>query len=89
MTRLRQARRVSSRTNGTRFCCVAYLAAKVPDGAQLVNKIDWNMEGQPASSQIKGEEKYWWTARGVYNDNALPATANGTAYGAIVKIAPA
>jgi hypothetical protein len=47
------------------------------------------MEGQPASSQIKGEEKYWWTARGVYNDNALPATANGTAYGAIVKIAPA
>jgi hypothetical protein len=65
---------------------VAYLAAKVPDGAQLVNKIDWNMEVQPASSPIKGEEKYWWAARGVYNDNVLPAEANGTAYGAIVKI---
>jgi hypothetical protein len=64
----------------------AYLAAKTPDGAQLIKKIDWNMEVQPASSQIKGEEKYWWTAFGVYNENVLPATAGGNYYGAIIKI---
>jgi hypothetical protein len=66
---------------------VAFMAAKIPDGAQLIKKIDWNMEVQPASSRVKGEEKYWWTAFGVYNENVLPASANGTAYGAIVKIA--
>jgi hypothetical protein len=66
---------------------VAYLAAKVPAGAQLIKKIDWNMEVQPASSNIKGEEKYWWTAFGVYNENVLPATVNDVGYGAIVKIA--
>jgi hypothetical protein len=64
----------------------AYLAAKVPDGAQLVKKVDWNMEVQPGTSQIKGEEKYWWSAYGCYNENVLPSTANGVAYGAIIEI---
>jgi hypothetical protein len=66
---------------------VAYLAAKTADGAQLIKKVDWNMEIQPASSHIKGEEKYWWTAQGVYNDNILPSNVGGVNYGAIVKIA--
>ena len=64
----------------------AYLAAKTPDGAQLIKKIDWTMEVQPASSQVKGEEKYWWSAYGVYNDNVLPATVSTNYYGAIIKI---
>jgi hypothetical protein len=66
---------------------VAYLAAKAVDGAQLVKKIDWNMEIDPGSSQIKGEERYWWTAFGVYNENVLPATQGNDYFGAIVKIA--
>jgi hypothetical protein len=66
---------------------VAYLAAKAVDGAQLVRKIDWNMEIDPGSSQIKGEERYWWTAFGVYNENVLPATVDTNYFGAIVQIA--
>jgi hypothetical protein len=66
---------------------VAYLAAKAVDGAQLVRKIDWNMEIDPGSSQIKGEERYWWTAFGVYNENVLPATQGTDYLGAIIKIA--
>jgi hypothetical protein len=65
----------------------AYLAAKAVDGAQLVRKIDWNMEIDPGSSQIKGEERYWWTAFGVYNENVLPATQGSNYFGAIIKIA--
>ena len=65
----------------------AYLAAKAVDGAQLVKKIDWNMEIDPGSSQVKGEERYWWTAFGVYNENVLPATQGNDYLGAIIKIA--
>jgi hypothetical protein len=66
---------------------VAYLVLKERAGAQLVEKIDWTLEVDPASSRINGETRYYYTVFGVYNENVLPATVNGKAYGAIIKIA--
>jgi hypothetical protein len=66
---------------------VAYLALKERAGAQLVEKIDWTLEIDPASNRINGEKRYYYTVFGVYNENVLPATINGKAYGAIIKIA--
>jgi hypothetical protein len=66
---------------------VAYLALKERAGAQIVEKIDWTLEIDPASNRINGEKRYYYTVFGVYNENILPATINGKAYGAIIKIA--